>query len=110
MDIPPGVALELREMSMRIASRLSDEPLGQEKLSGFVCITTAMAREIWGGPHTMVADTILVDDVIGDIEGIAILMETILHPVSVFIAFLLSLRLIFMGSFSIFDILVLTFQ
>ena len=53
----------------------------------------------------MVADVILFDDVIGDIEGIAILMETIVHPFSVFVAFVFSLRLIFIGSFSIFNIL-----
>ena len=110
MEIPQGTAYDLRERSRRIASRLSQEPLGEEKLNGFVCIATAMAREIWGGPETMVADTSLIDDVTVEIEEIAILMDTILHPVSVFVAFLLSLRLIFIGSFSVLDILVFTTQ
>ena len=76
-------------------------------MNGFIRIALAMARETWGSPLTALPDDDVVNDVIEEIWDIAILLDDVAEPVHVFRCYLLSLRIVFVNSFTIFDIIAL---
>ena len=107
MEVPHDLLASIFVHSSRIASRLRREPVGGMKLNGFIRVALTMSREIWGGPLTALPDDDVVLDVLDEIWEIAILVDDIAEAEDVFVCYLLSLRIVFVLSFTIFDIFAL---